>query len=255
MQSFDEQGHVPTLEDEVVYLRQRVQSLEESYESVKQTMFVFEAALADLARDRRSTPQPPPPPPPPEAIPRHEADRNRRKAARISALCAPNRNGNALCSWHDHRREKRAHAPYEAPPGVANCGCTHEEILLEESLARHGVGSLTPSVGEVRLDAGMRNALFRLLNKTYGYKDGDFEYEREEDRWEDGESMGEWERKAREEMEKRELRRATKRPRLEMEKSEPPPQEDATSSTAPAAAIVPAEPMQVEEQEVQHLVA
>lgn len=50
-----------------------------------------------------------------------------RTDARIKRFCALNRAGNALCAWHDSRRERRAYPPRQAPPGYLNCGCTEEE--------------------------------------------------------------------------------------------------------------------------------
>ena len=50
-----------------------------------------------------------------------------RTDARIKRFCALNRAGNALCAWHDSRRERRAYPPRQAPPGYLNCGCTNEE--------------------------------------------------------------------------------------------------------------------------------
>jgi len=67
-----------------------------------------------------------------------------RTEARMKIFCEPNRAGNCLCAWHDSRRERRAYPPNMAPPGQLNCGCTAEEVLFEESLARHGVGSDDP---------------------------------------------------------------------------------------------------------------
>ncbi|KAF8431543.1 hypothetical protein L210DRAFT_3361543, partial [Boletus edulis BED1] len=67
-----------------------------------------------------------------------------RTDARIRLFCSLNRAGNALCSWHDSRRERRAYPPRMAPPGCLNCGCTYDEALFEESLSRHGVGSYHP---------------------------------------------------------------------------------------------------------------
>ena len=50
-----------------------------------------------------------------------------RTDARIKRFCALNRAGNALCAWHDSRRERRSYPPRQAPPGYLNCGCTNEE--------------------------------------------------------------------------------------------------------------------------------
>lgn len=115
-----------------------------------------------------------------------------RTDARIKRFCALNRAGNALCAWHDSRRERRAYPPRQAPPGYLNCGCTNEEALFEESLARHGVGSYHP--GEmVRMDPALRNPLLKLLEKRFGYVDGDFERDPITGLWTDGEGPDLWE--------------------------------------------------------------
>lgn len=116
----------------------------------------------------------------------------RRTEARIRKFCSPNRAGNALCAWHDTRRERRAYPPRMAPPNTLNCGCTVAEALFEESLARHGVGSYLPG-DSVRMDPALRNPLLRLLEKRYGYRDGDFEREPMTGTWLDGEGPERWE--------------------------------------------------------------
>ncbi|KAF7326346.1 hypothetical protein MVEN_02620900 [Mycena venus] len=115
-----------------------------------------------------------------------------RTDARIRQFCALNRAGNALCAWHDSRRERRVHPPRMAPSGYLNCGCTYEEALFEESLARHHVGSYLP--GEtVRMDPALRNPLLKLLQQRYGYKDGDFERDPRTGDWIPGEGHAYWE--------------------------------------------------------------
>lgn len=115
-----------------------------------------------------------------------------RTDARIKRFCALNRAGNALCAWHDSRRERRAYPPRQAPPGYLNCGCTDEEALFEESLARHGVGSYHP--GEmVRMDPALRNPLLKLLETRFGYVDGDFERDPNTGLWIEGEGADLWE--------------------------------------------------------------
>lgn len=115
-----------------------------------------------------------------------------RTEARIRQFCSLNRAGNALCSWHDSRRERRVHAPRMAPPGHLNCGCTFEEALFEESLARHNVGSYLPG-DSVRMDPALRNPLLRLLQTRYGYRDGDFERDPRTGDWVQGEGPAYWE--------------------------------------------------------------
>ncbi|KAF9220742.1 hypothetical protein BS17DRAFT_758976 [Gyrodon lividus] len=117
-----------------------------------------------------------------------------RTDARIRLFCSLNRAGNALCSWHDSRRERRAYPPRMAPPGFLNCGCTYDEALFEESLSRHGVGSYHP--GEtVRMDPALRNPLLRLLQQRYGYRDGEFERDPVTGDWVEEEGHLFWEQK------------------------------------------------------------
>lgn len=124
---------------------------------------------------------------------RHIDDSWRRRTdARIRKFCSPNRAGNALCAWHDTRRERRAYPPRMAPPGTLNCGCTVNEALFEESLARHGVGSYLPG-DSVRMDPALRNPLLHLLEKRYGYRDGDFEREPLTGQWTENEGPERWE--------------------------------------------------------------
>ena len=82
-----------------------------------------------------------------------------------------------------------------APPGTLNCGCTHEQALFEESLARHGVGSYHPGEN-VRMDPALRNPLLKLLQERYGYRDGDFERDPATGDWLDDEGPAKWEAKA-----------------------------------------------------------
>ncbi|TFY57620.1 hypothetical protein EVG20_g8468 [Dentipellis fragilis] len=81
-----------------------------------------------------------------------------------------------------------------APPGHLNCGCTYEEALFEESLARHGVGSYHPGEN-VRMDPALRNPLLKLLQQRFGYKDGDFERDSVSGLWVEGEGHAPWEAK------------------------------------------------------------
>jgi hypothetical protein len=118
-----------------------------------------------------------------------------RTDARVRLYCSLNRAGNALCAWHDSRRERRAYPPRMAPLGHLNCGCTYEEALFEESLARHGVGSYHPGES-VRMDPALRNPLLRLLQTRYGYKDGDFERDPVTGDWLEGEGHPVWEQRA-----------------------------------------------------------
>ncbi|QRV81972.1 hypothetical protein RhiJN_09987 [Ceratobasidium sp. AG-Ba] len=125
-----------------------------------------------------------------------EASWDARTDARVKRFCSLNRAGNALCAWHDSRRERRAYPPRMAPPGHLNCGCTYEEALFEESLARHGVGSYHPGEN-VRMDPALRNPLLKLLQWRFGYKDGDFERDPASGDWVEGEGEHAWESTAR----------------------------------------------------------
>ncbi|KDQ60256.1 hypothetical protein JAAARDRAFT_600587 [Jaapia argillacea MUCL 33604] len=128
--------------------------------------------------------------------PSFEASLRARTDTRIRMFCSLNRAGNALCSWHDSRRERRLYPPRGAPPGYMNCGCTYEEALFEESLARHEVGGYLPG-DSVRMDPALRNPLLRLLQQRYGYRDGDFERDPTTGGWVEGEGHQVWEAKAR----------------------------------------------------------
>ncbi|KAG9099112.1 hypothetical protein FRC06_005637 [Ceratobasidium sp. 370] len=124
--------------------------------------------------------------------PEFEASWEARTEARIKRFCSLNRAGNALCAWHDSRRERRSYPPRMAPPGYLNCGCTYEEALFEESLARHAVGSYHPGES-VRMDPALRNPLLKLLQWRFAYKDGDFERDPGTGEWVEGEGEQAWE--------------------------------------------------------------
>ncbi|KAG6841618.1 hypothetical protein C0991_009043 [Blastosporella zonata] len=123
---------------------------------------------------------------------RFQSDWRARSEVRTKMFCSLNRAGNALCAWHDSRRERRSFPPRNAPPGYLNCGCTHEEALFEESLARHNVGSYYPGES-VRMDPALRNPLLKLLQQRYGYQDGDFERNPVTGEWVRGEGAAYWE--------------------------------------------------------------
>jgi hypothetical protein len=46
------------------------------------------------------------------------------------------------------------------------------------------------------MDPALRNPLLRLLQRRYGYKDGDFEHDPITETWAEGESPSAWEKKA-----------------------------------------------------------
>ncbi|KZV99547.1 hypothetical protein EXIGLDRAFT_220048 [Exidia glandulosa HHB12029] len=129
--------------------------------------------------------------------PMFHQDWHRRTEARKKLICASNRAGNTLCAWHDSRRERRAYPPRMAPNGMLNCGCSEEEALFEESLARNGVGSYRPAGDQVRMDPGLRKPLLDLLKRRYGYKDGDFEIDVTSGTWRDEEDGNAWENRLR----------------------------------------------------------
>ncbi|KAG8937041.1 hypothetical protein FRC03_004106 [Tulasnella sp. 419] len=188
------------LEEELAQLRTKVRELEFVNDLVQLRVVELENEKAKAVGDnnsssgsssRSSTVVGSPPPPSPE----FQASWDARTEARIKRFCSLNRAGNALCAWHDSRRERRAYPPRMAPPGTLNCGCTFEEALFEESLSRHRVGSYLP--GEmVRMDPALRNPLLKLLQWRYGYKDGDFERDPATGKWLPGEGEHMWQQKA-----------------------------------------------------------
>ncbi|KAG5653569.1 hypothetical protein H0H81_012258 [Sphagnurus paluster] len=174
------------LKTEVIQLRRRVHELEADRAS--------RAAIELASRDASPmTGHPGLPTPPPSAS--FLASWKTRTEIRKRMFCSLNRAGNALCAWHDSRRERREYPPRNAPPGYLNCGCTHEEALFEESLARHNVGSYYPGEN-VRMDPALRNPLLKLLQQRYGYLDGDFERDPVTGNWVDGEGAAYWEQQA-----------------------------------------------------------
>jgi len=182
-----------TVEEELRFLRNRVRELEIETETANRRVRELHAALAagypPTGIHPSGLPSSVPNPPNMDAF---QESWNARTNARIRKYCSLNRAGNALCAWHDSRRERRAYPPRMAPPGHLNCGCTFEETLFEESLTRHGVGSYR--AGEsVRMDPALRNPLLKLLKQRYGYKDGDFERDPVTGTWVEGEGPAFWE--------------------------------------------------------------
>ncbi|THH17317.1 hypothetical protein EW146_g3480 [Bondarzewia mesenterica] len=182
-------------------LRNRIRELELVSESARMRIRELESELASPMHGSASygqsisisgLPSPLPTPTTPSVF---NASWKARTDARIKMLCSLNRAGNALCAWHDTRRERRAYPPRMAPPGHLNCGCSYEEALFEESLARHGVGSYHPGEN-VRMDPALRNPLLKLLQHRFGYKDGDFERDPITGNWVEGEGHAPWEAKA-----------------------------------------------------------
>ncbi|KAG2034027.1 hypothetical protein BDR03DRAFT_966007 [Suillus americanus] len=202
--SFDQTRRPPqdATEEENKHLRKRVKDLELANEKGRQRIRELEAELAGRsiagpsirhAEPSMSTATPAVfsrMPTPPAVLASWKA----RTDARVRLFCSLNRAGNALCSWHDSRRERRIHPPRMAPAGYLNCGCTYEEALFEESLSRHDVGSYHPGEA-VRMDPTLRNPLLKVLQERYGYRDGDFERNPATGDWIDGEGSTMWEQK------------------------------------------------------------
>jgi hypothetical protein len=188
------------LQEEIRHLRKKVRELELMNESARLRLRELEPNDRSFNPATTTTPSSLGGLPSPLATPSpqtgpFQVSWKARTDARIRHFCSLNRAGNALCAWHDSRRERRAFPPRMAPPGQLNCGCTHEEALFEESLARHGVGSYHP--GEtVRMDPALRNPLLKLLQSRYGYKDGEFERDPTTGDWVAGEGHVLWEQKA-----------------------------------------------------------
>jgi hypothetical protein len=187
-------------DDELRILRNKVRELELINESARLRIRELENELANPASGSLCCPSSlisglPSPAMQIPPSPSFGASWKARTEARVKLFCSLNRAGNALCAWHDSRRERRAHPPRMAPPGHLNCGCTFEEALFEESLSRHDVGSYHPGEN-VRMDPALRNPLLKLLQKRYGYKDGDFERDPATGNWLEGEGPGPWEARA-----------------------------------------------------------
>ncbi|KAG8906099.1 hypothetical protein FRB99_007623 [Tulasnella sp. 403] len=182
------------IEEELAQLRTKVRELEFVNDLVQLRVVELENEKQKLLSERNGQgPKSVGALSPPE--PEFQSSWDKRTEARIKRFCSLNRAGNALCAWHDSRRERRAYPPRMAPPGTLNCGCTYEEALFEESLSRHKVGSYLP--GEmVRMDPALRNPLLALLQWRYGYKDGDFERDPASGKWVDGEGEHVWQQKA-----------------------------------------------------------
>ncbi|KAI0746943.1 hypothetical protein C8Q80DRAFT_808514 [Daedaleopsis nitida] len=177
-------------DDEIRRLHQRIHQLELVANSSRQRIKELEGELSRSVYPGGL----PSPLPTPAAPPTFHEEWRARTDTRVKLLCSLNRAGNALCAWHDSRRERRAHPPRMAPPGYLNCGCSYEEALFEESLSRHGVGSYLPGEN-VRMDPALRNPLLKLLQERYGYRDGDFERDPNSGNWVEGEGAALWEQR------------------------------------------------------------
>ncbi|KAI0360527.1 hypothetical protein OH77DRAFT_1493003 [Trametes cingulata] len=179
------------LAEENRLLKQRIHQLEIVNESSRRRIRELET---EVSRGSYTGGLPAPMPTPVQP-PTFYQEWDKRTEARKKLYCSVNRAGNALCAWHDSRRERRAFPPRNAPEGYLNCGCTVEEALFEESLSRHGVGSYLPGES-VRMDPALRNPLLKLLQRRYGYRDGDFDRDPVTGNWLEGQSASYWEEKA-----------------------------------------------------------
>ena len=178
------------LEREIIQLRRKVQELEDECTRARAALNTVRTPASGDGYGGLPSPVSTPP-----RSSSFQASWEARTVARKRMFCSLNRAGNALCAWHDPRRERRAFPPRSAPPGYLNCGCTHEEALFEESLSRHDVGSYHP--GEtVRMDPALRNPLLKLLQQRYGYQDGDFERNPITGDWVENEGPANWEAQA-----------------------------------------------------------
>ncbi|KAJ7232957.1 hypothetical protein B0H12DRAFT_1144415 [Mycena haematopus] len=178
-------------QEEIRRLRKKLVEMERLYERTCEQVKTLESRPSPHRTHSAAAAFPSPQSTPPTTA-AFQASWKARTDARIRQFCALNRAGNALCAWHDSRRERRVHPPRMAPNGYLNCGCTYDEALFEESLARHHVGSYLP--GEtVRMDPALRNPLLKLLQQRYGYRDGDFERDPRTGDWIPGEGPAFWE--------------------------------------------------------------
>jgi hypothetical protein len=180
--------------DEIRELRSTLTRMQRAREQDQARIQTLEAQLAYSNRSHPSSRGSSSSPPQSASF---QASWKARTEARTKIFCSLNRAGNALCAWHDSRRERRMYSARNAPPGYLNCGCTYEEALFEESLARHQVGSYLPGES-VRMDPALRNPLLKLLQERYGYRDGDFERNPRTGEWLPGEGPLKWEQVHRE---------------------------------------------------------
>ncbi|KAH7099623.1 hypothetical protein BKA62DRAFT_304345 [Auriculariales sp. MPI-PUGE-AT-0066] len=119
------------------------------------------------------------------------SDHARRAARRLELITKPNRIGNRSCAFHATATPYGIPA-HSAPDGLMNCGCSVNEALLEESLAKNRVGSMAP---HGRLDPELRRSILKLLEDRYDYKDGDLDFDRASLKWREGDDPSSWERK------------------------------------------------------------
>jgi hypothetical protein len=138
----------------------------------------------------------------PAVPPSFEADWRARTEARMRQFC----HLNSTCAWHaggekpaTRKWDFSAYPPRAAPTGCLTCGCTHEEALFEESLARNGVGaypSLTGDLLGTKMKPELRNPLLLLMQRRFGYRDGEFERDASTGEWKEGEGPLYWQQRA-----------------------------------------------------------
>jgi len=121
---------------------------------------------------------------------RRPGDHKQRTERRSTLRKLLNRNGNRCCAWCEPRRERRRYGPRQAPDDQMTCGCTVEDALFEESLARNGIGSMDTS--RQRLDPELRRDLLALLKNRYKYQDGDLDFNHDTLEWESGGNAESW---------------------------------------------------------------
>ena len=119
-------GYPPEmLDEEILRLRARVHQLENVNLSLQQRNLELERKERERNSVRMGGQREPLLSALPHALtPEFKASWKARTDARVKRFCSLNRAGNALCAWHDSRRERRAYPPRLAPPGYLNCGCT-----------------------------------------------------------------------------------------------------------------------------------
>ncbi|KAH9968211.1 hypothetical protein BC827DRAFT_483597 [Russula dissimulans] len=110
-------------DDELRNLRNKVRELELINESARLRIRELENELANPASGPLYPPSSisglPAPAPQLPTSPSFAASWKARTDARIKLFCSLNRAGNALCAWHDSRRERRAHPPGWLPPATS----------------------------------------------------------------------------------------------------------------------------------------
>jgi len=117
-------------------------------------------------------------------------DHQKRTERRKSLRELLNRNSNRCCAWCESRRERRKYGPRQIPEGQMTCGCSIEDALFEDSLARNGVGSIDTT--RQRLDPELRRNLLSLLKKQYKYQDGDLDFDHDTLEWSSGGDAVSW---------------------------------------------------------------